>query len=350
MKLFLAGPLSCGNLKEFWKYYENLLGIGDTEKDVPFRLLPFSLSLSNSEEMKVFLAGSRERPYCIEEAMKLYLAGNYAHTEGKVSGQSPLTLPSDLTENEMKLYLAGITPEGRDTYLPSIQDSRPYILESFYYIRKQRDWYRQIQPLLKGFLLDSGAFTYMNEVTKSKPDWDRYIEEYASFINELGIELFFELDIDSIVGITEVERLRTKLEKLTGKQSIPVWHRSRGLEYWKRMVKEFDYVAIGGIVTQEIKRNEYDIFLPLLKIARESNCKVHGLGFTNMEGIKRYPFDSVDSTAWLYGNRGGFLYQFNGTDITKIEAEKGRRLKGRVAAVHNFNEWLKFQRYAETNL
>jgi hypothetical protein len=89
--------------------------------------------------------------------------------------------------------------------------------------------------------------------------------------------------------------------------------------------------------------------MSLLKIAAQNNCKVHGLGFTNLEGIKKYKFYSVDSTAWLYGNRGGYLYKFTGETIAKI-APKGMRLKGREAAIHNFSEWLKFSQYAENNL
>jgi hypothetical protein len=115
------------------------------------------------------------------------------------------------------------------------------------------------------------------------------------------------------------------------------------------MCKNYDYIAIGGIVTKEISSKNYDIFTHLLKIAKENNCKVHGLGFTNLEGIKKYKFHSVDSTAWLYGNRGGFLYKFNGETMLKI-APKNMRLKAKEAAIHNFNEWVKFSNYAETNL
>ena len=83
-----------------------------------------------------------------------------------------------------------------------------YRLESFYYITKKDE------PLIhkyKGFLLDSGAFTFMSN-SKSRTDWDEYVERYADFINRHDIKHFFELDIDVLVGINEVERL-IKLEK-----------------------------------------------------------------------------------------------------------------------------------------
>jgi len=249
------------------------------------------------------------------------------------------------------IYLAGgnIGYKWNGDYDLNIINNRPYILESYYYIKDQNDWILKMRPFFKDFLLDSGAFSFMSTKGLVKPNFDLYVEQYAEFINKHQVDLFFELDIDSIIGLKEVERLRVKLEILTNKQCIPVWHKSRGLEYWKQMCKDYNYIAIGGIVTKEIESKDYGIFSALLKIAKEHKCKVHGLGFTNMMGLKKYKFHSVDSTAWLYGNRGGFLYLFNGVDISKIQP-KGLRLKGRAAAIHNFNEWVKFSEYADNNL
>lgn len=218
-------------------------------------------------------------------------------------------------------------------------------LESFIYIKGEEKNINKYDM----FLLDSGAFTYMNK-SGSNLNWDNYIIEYANFINKYDVKYFFELDIDSIVGLKEVERLRNKLEGLTNKKSIPVWHKSRGLEYWKNMCKNYDFIAIGGIVTQEIKRTEYDIFIPLLKIAKQNNCKVHGLGFTNLKGLEKYKFYSVDSTSWLSGNRFGAVYIFDGKTMQKQNKKEGQRVKTNEVAIHNFNEWVKFSKYAENNL
>jgi len=271
--------------------------------------------------------------------MKLYLSG--ATTSGLIK---------NYWKESMKVYLAGGNSgyKWAGDYNELIQTHKPLILESYFYLKGQDEWILNLRPFFKDFLLDSGAFTYLNGL-KESPDWDRYIENYAEFINKHKIDLFIELDIDSVVGIKEVERLRDKLETLTNKKSIPVWHKSRGLDYWRKMVKEYDYVSIGGIVTKEIKQAEYDIFTLLLRIARENNCKVHGLGFTNLKGLQKYKFYSVDSTAWVYGNRGGFLYLFKNNTLTKIHP-KGKRLLARKAALHNFTEWLKFSQYAENNL
>ena len=218
-------------------------------------------------------------------------------------------------------------------------------LESFVYIKGEEKNIHKYDM----FLLDSGAFTYMNKAG-SNLNWDNYIDDYANFINKYNVQYFFELDIDSIVGLKEVERLRNKLEFLTNKKSIPVWHKSRGLEYWKKMCINYNFIAIGGIVTKEIKSSQYDVFAPLLKIASKNNCKVHGLGFTNLKGLEKYKFYSVDSTSWLSGNRFGAVYLFNGTTMKKQNKKEGQRVITTKTAINNFNEWVKFSKYAELNL
>lgn len=220
-------------------------------------------------------------------------------------------------------------------------------LESFVYLS---EFEKGILSNYDNFLLDSGAFTYLNKNKNKKVDWGNYVKTYGEFIKTKNIKSFFELDIDPIVGLKEVERLRDVLENTAERKCIPVWHKSRGLEYWKKMVKEYDYVAIGGIVTQEIKRTQYDIFLPLLKIAKENNCKVHGLGFTNLKGMEKYKFYSVDSTSWLSGNKFGSVYLFNGKTMQKQNKVIGQRIKTQEVAIHNFKEWVKFSKYAEQNL
>ncbi len=247
---------------------------------------------------------------------------------------------------DMNIYLAGNLYD-KDRY--AIKTESLNILESYFYLRS-KEWMFPLIKEFKNFLLDSGAFTFMNQSKNHEIDWDEYIEEYATFINKLDIDLFFELDIDALVGIKEVERLRTKLERLTGKKSIPVWHVSRGHDYWLKMIREYDYVAIGGIVTKEIRPKQYPIFTQLIKEAHIENCKVHGLGFTNLKGLEKYRFDSVDSTSWLSGNRFGAVYKFNGRTMIKVDKKEGQRVKNYETAMNNFVEWVKFSQYAEKYL
>lgn len=219
-------------------------------------------------------------------------------------------------------------------------------LASFYYIKDERELIKKFNR----FILDSGAFTFLNSKKNRSDSWDKYVIQYAEFIIKYDIELFFELDIDSIVGHDEVLRLRKLLEDITNKKCIPVWHKSRGLAEWVKLTENYSYIAIGGIVSKEIKQTEYNVFSYLLYIASKNNCKVHGLGFTNLKGIEKYKFYSVDSTAWLSGNRFGALYLFNGKTMVKQNKKAGQRVITNETAINNFNEWVKFSKYAENNL
>lgn len=244
----------------------------------------------------------------------------------------------------MKVFLAST---GDRLALNEVYQS-PYILESFAYFKEQQK--KQLQTA-KMFLLDSGAFTFMNSQKDGKANFDSYLERYIQFINENDIKYFFELDIDVIVGYEKVKEYRRILERKTGKRCIPVWHKSRGLEDYKATAKDYDYMAIGGIVTREIKKSDYDVFIPLLKIAKANGCKVHGLGFTNTELLHKYKFDSVDSTSWKSGARFATAYKFNGKTMQAVRYQDKRRIDDyNVLDSHNLREWIKFQHFAESYL
>lgn len=238
----------------------------------------------------------------------------------------------------MKLFLAGTQGDP-----VSIKNNLPkYILESFYYID---DWQIKIIPKLDMFLLDSGAFTFMNK-TKNV-NFDEYLTNYINFINKNDIKYFFELDIDSVVGYEKVKSMRKRLEKETGKKCIPVWHKERGLEEWIDVCKNYDYVAIGGIVTKEIQKKDYAVFKGLNKIAKQYGTKVHGLGFTSVDAYK-YGFYSVDSTSWLSCQKYGGVYKFDGKKMKKISTPKNKKtVNYKIRNKFIIQEWIKYQQYLE---
>ena len=119
------------------------------------------------------------------------------------------------------------------------------------------------------------------------------------------------------------------------------------------MCKNYPYVAIGGIVTKEIPINKYEkLFHWFVKTAHKYGCKIHALGYTNIRGLHTYHFDSVDSTAWLYGNMSGSIYKFNAKNGTmdKTKAPEGKKLRSKLVAAHNFGEWVRFMKYARARL
>lgn len=216
------------------------------------------------------------------------------------------------------------------------------MLESFYYIR---DYQIPLIHSAELFLLDSGAFTFMND-NKNHVNWDEYLESYINFINKHDVKYFFELDIDNVVGYDEVKRLRYKLERETKKKSIPVWHKSRGIEEFKELCCKYDYIAIGGIVTKELTPDDYPAIKRLVAYANNHNVKVHGLGFTPAH-VEQYGFYSTDSTTWNMISRFGKIYKFTGKSIKVVtprnaKVNRNRYIEGEVL---NIKEWIKYQNY-----
>ena len=88
-----------------------------------------------------------------------------------------------------------------------------------------------------------------------------------------------------------------------------------------------------------------------VRTAHINHAKIHALGFTSITGLEKFHFDSVDSTSWTTGNRFGMLYHFDGKRMTVVDKREGQRFKdSRLLAINNWNEWVKYQRYAEVKL
>lgn len=252
----------------------------------------------------------------------------------------------------MKVYLAGTNGMKQAFQERKIIPASVNVLESFYSIQ---EWQINFIPKFNDFVLDSGAFTFLNS-KKKKIDFVKYAEDYAYFICQNKIEKFFELDLDAIIGIKQTEKLRERIEKITNKQSIPVWHKDRGLQYYRDMCKDYNYVAIGGLALKEIPLNQFEkMFGWFINVAHENKTKIHGLGYTNTEKLHKYHFDSIDSSTWLSAGRFGELHYFDGGKIMKYRSViKGVKIKNlcdpQKTNLHNFNEWAKFGKYAEIYL
>lgn len=183
-----------------------------------------------------------------------------------------------------------------------------YVLESYWYLKSNGKQTKQLMNWFlkaKMFLLDSGAFTFMNCKNK-KTDFDAYVDGYIKFINDWDVKYFFEMDLDALMPYSEVLKLRERIESGTGKRCIPVWHKSRGREEWTKMCQEYDIVAIGGIASKEIKPAEYGMVYEMCEEAKKYNCIVHGLGFLRLKLINedKCPFDMVDGSGWQGHMRG----------------------------------------------
>lgn len=244
----------------------------------------------------------------------------------------------------MKIFLAGT--DLLRPYPDELKKSK-YQLASFYNIQ---DWMMPFLNHCSEWLLDSGAFSFMNGA--KSVDFDSYLNRYIEFINKYNVKLFFELDLDAVVGYKKTLEYRDQLEAHTGKKCIPVWHKSRGIKDYLSMCDKYDYVAVGGIVSKEIKPYQYAAFPSMIAEAHKRGAKVHGLGFTSTSYFDSVRFDTVDSTTWNVGGKFGNICVFDPKNYMKQRIQKkGKRcIKQSELMLHNWNEWIKFQKYAELNL
>lgn len=226
-----------------------------------------------------------------------------------------------------------------------------YLLSSFFEHKTGRfgEYVRQDRHIL-----DSGAFsTFRNPQQARRIDWDAYVAKYIAFIKNTNQRLFFELDIDAIVGLPKVEEYRDRIAQAVGIAPIPCWHSNRKWEGWLKMCEEYKYVAIGTTTATpdgvKMRKNPA-ILAQFIHTAHQRGAKIHGLGFTNLEWLHKLRFDSVDSTTWNVGGKYGNLCMFDGGN-TRQDKPAGKRVKDtNTINLHNFKQWVKFQRYAEQHL
>lgn len=241
----------------------------------------------------------------------------------------------------MKLFFAGIESQ-KETVLACKPKN---VLFSFASANKDAIKYA-LSADCENYLLDSGAFTFMNG--RANVDFDSYVDRYIDFINQYDVKNFFEMDIDSIVGLRKVEEYRRKIENKTGKQCIPVFHRERGKQYFVDMCKEYSYVAVGGIAIKDITKEEHKYFPWFIDTAHEHGCKIHGLGYTDFAHVNNFRFDTVDSTSWLVGGKYGNIYTIRDGYPKQTSLRKdGCKVKGAMLSQHNMKVFMKYAEWLE---
>lgn len=243
----------------------------------------------------------------------------------------------------MKIFLSGLESSEKNIIDIFIQkrEKIPYILASYYYARKKENLIKKMLVVSDNIIIDSGAHSFQKG---KKVNYEIYTREYADWIKKIDcnkIVGYFEMDIDNIIGYDKVLKLRKILESASNK-IIPVWHKNRGLEEFKKMCKDYQnkVIAITGFKNEDIKDNQYLMFL---KYAKKYNCKVHCLGMTRMNILSKVPFDFADSSTWKQAGNYGEYRQFENGKIV-INKCKGKYKTAELDKM-NFIEFLKMQKY-----
>lgn len=212
-----------------------------------------------------------------------------------------------------------------------------YNLMSYYYIKSKEKLSKFIRDNTKEILIDSGAHSFQKG---KKVNWVEYTNQYANFIKNFdkpNVIGYFEMDVDNIIGYDKVLKLRKILENVSNK-IIPVWHKNRGIEDYKKMCEKYagKVVAITGFKNEDIKDEQYLMFL---KYAKKYNCKVHCLGMTRKKVLDKVPFDYVDSSSWVQSTVYG---RIEGKGKVSKEMSKNNREK---IFIENYKNGINMQNY-----
>ena len=253
----------------------------------------------------------------------------------------------------MRVYLSTVLNSSVIMNKPEAEErlKNTHILQSFAYNFKGVEKY---YPMCKSVMLDSGAFTVMNSKNKRNSfDPMKYCKEYAEHIKKNNIELFLELDIEGVYGFEVYRDCLHQLQDITGRQPIMVFHKWRGLEYYKEIVKRVPYVALGDVSVGAGSREIYKYFPWFINEAHKNNCKVHGLAFTSMNDLQFMEFDSVDSSSHTSGARFAHPFRFDGHTVQTYDCKRTetRQLDhNEVIKLHDYIEWQKLSQYYDTEM
>lgn len=225
---------------------------------------------------------------------------------------------------------------------------------SYLYVRqKSNDYFSVLTEMSDNIMVDSGAHTFQHGKSLNDDiDWYQYTREYVQWIKENDNDKvvgYFEMDIDNVIPYEQVKELRAMLYEATDK-IIPVWHKTLGIDEFKNMVAETrsGIVAITGFGTKkselDIRRDQYNLFV---NYAHEHGVKIHGLGLTRDNVLKKVHFDYVDSSSWKNSGVFGGVAKFDGNKIvTKgLKGKKAIQTNYKEIWRNNMREWRKYLRF-----
>ena len=260
----------------------------------------------------------------------------------------------------MRIYLSSFfeepalfpkTENAEKEYIELIEGA--HILASFAY---HKDEHEKYYPYCKSLLVDSGAFTFMvKSIRKGITNFDikGYCKKYAEFVRRCNIDKFIELDVEGAYGFDVYRDCLHMLQDITGRDPIYVFHRWRGMDYFKELIKQKDYIMLGDVDVGSHSKAQEQFFSWFVEEAHKNNCKVHGLAFTQIEKLRYIPFDSVDSSSWTAGARFASLSRFDGHNLQKYDCKRTNERElahNSLVKRHDYLEWKKLQHYFDTEM
>lgn len=166
-------------------------------------------------------------------------------------------------------------------------------LASFHYFKgeKNRLYLKQNKGRFAGLFIDSGAFSAMTIGAEIQ------VDDYVDFLRYIEPAQAAALDV-----IGDEKKTWENTKYMSGKgidPLLPTFHISdNDWSYLDKMILEYDYIALGGLVGIPKKKSEAFADRAWGRILKlKPDLKVHGFGLSELQLMLRYPWTSVDSTS-----------------------------------------------------
>lgn len=201
-------------------------------------------------------------------------------------------------------------------------------LISFHYVQRKHLSTKKYKEMGIKFFVDSGAFTYMNDVNCEKftiEQWESHIESYLKWVRKNSDIIFAiaNLDLELLVGGEQVQKWNEKyFEPFMLETGIPVcfiYHEEAPKLSWEQYCQRYPYVGV-SLVTSNV--DTFKWCLDKLRISEKYRSLVHGMGMTQTSLLTKLPFYTVDSTTWLVGLQYGEINYWTGTKMTRLKKDK----------------------------
>jgi hypothetical protein len=228
----------------------------------------------------------------------------------------------------MRVYAAAYYQNRRKMF----QVDYKYHLESYHYLVGQK-FENLIREDGVRIMLDSGAYSMFTQGI------DVDMDAYAQWVKDNADIIEFASNLD-VIGAGNEQGSYDNLKYLEslGIEAIPV-HHARDEDKWleRYLAEGYKHIALGGLVpeTTNYRREWMDHIWGEYLTDKDGyprdGIRVHGFGMTSVQLMRRYPWFSVDSTAWLMGSMFGkiFLWGRDGkmhTVVFSTEAPQAKKL------------------------
>ena len=210
----------------------------------------------------------------------------------------------------MRIYFAGVD---RPSFLKALWDhgARNILISYFDYKKSFATFAKHLDNYGFNILLDSGAYSAFTRGIKIS------VEEYAEFLIRWRsyFERYFNLDV---IGDFDATWANQDYLESIGLKPVPVFHYGGPIELVRLLVRQYDFIGLGGMVP--IPKKKLDIWLKDLLLRKNGDIKFpaikfHGLGLTKRKILYDYPLYSVDSTTWLVGKKFKLMLSDTGKQI-----------------------------------